>query len=112
MVKHVFVITGGRVEREWLMNIWPSLFQKEEEKIVIAADKGLLYAKNAGIPVDKILGDFDSLPPGILEEYEKKMFNHSRRRIKSGIRLLLYQRKIWKHGAGTNNYCRPGIRRS
>lgn len=72
MVKHVFVITGGRVEREWLMNIWPSLFQKEEEKIVIAADKGLLYAKNAGIPVDKILGDFDSLPPGILEEYEKK----------------------------------------
>lgn len=70
MVKHIWIITGGRVDTAWLRSIWPFCFQKDEENVVIAADKGLLYAKEAGIPVNKILGDFDSLPQGILEPYE------------------------------------------
>lgn len=57
---------------DWLRSIWSSCLQENEENRVIAADKGLLYAKEAGIPVDKILGDFDSLPDGILEDYEKQ----------------------------------------
>jgi thiamine pyrophosphokinase len=72
MVKHIWIITGGRVDIDWLRSIWPSCLQENEENCVIAADKGLLYAKEAGIPVDKILGDFDSLPDGILEDYEKQ----------------------------------------
>jgi thiamine pyrophosphokinase len=72
MVKHIWIITGGRVDIDWLRSIWSSCLQENEENRVIAADKGLLYAKEAGIPVDKILGDFDSLPDGILEDYEKQ----------------------------------------
>lgn len=71
MVKHAYVITGGRIDTEWLSAIRPFCLETEEN-LVIAADKGLLYAKEAGIKVDKILGDFDSLPAGILDEYEQQ----------------------------------------
>ena len=70
MVKHIWVITGGSLDSKWLSSIWPLCLKNEEENIVITADKGLLYAKKAGIRPDRIIGDFDSLPGGILEEYE------------------------------------------
>lgn len=72
MVTHIWVITGGRVESKWLKDTLASCIKKEEKNLIIAADKGLLYAREAGISVDRILGDFDSLPAGILEEYKEK----------------------------------------
>lgn len=72
MVTHIWVITGGRVDSGWLKDTLLSCMKKEDKNLVIAADKGLLYAKEAGIAVDRILGDFDSLPAGILEEYRQK----------------------------------------
>ncbi|MDO4555270.1 MAG: thiamine diphosphokinase [Lachnospiraceae bacterium] len=71
MVKHIWIITGGRVDLDWLSSLWPALLNEQEENRVITADKGLLYAKEAGICPDKIIGDFDSLPADILKEYEK-----------------------------------------
>ncbi len=71
MVKHMLIITGGTVDIGWLKSISPSCFKEGMETKVIAADRGLLYAKQAGIPVDYILGDFDSLPEGILLDYQK-----------------------------------------
>ena len=38
----------------------------------MAADRGLFYADQAGLSVDYILGDFDSLPAGILDKYKEK----------------------------------------
>lgn len=69
MVKHMVVITGGTVDVEWLKSMGPSCFLKEKDTCIMAADRGLFYAKEAGLPVDYILGDFDSLPDGILPEY-------------------------------------------
>lgn len=72
MVKHIFIITGGRVDIPWLRACFPAWLKKEEESVVIAADRGLLYAKEAGLCVDKALGDFDSLPGKVLWEYQEK----------------------------------------
>lgn len=72
MVAHIVVMTGGTVDLEWLRSAGPSSYFREKDTRVMAADKGLLYARQAGIPVDYILGDFDSLPAGILEEYENR----------------------------------------
>lgn len=70
MVKHIVVLTGGTVDLSWLKSAGPSSYFQQKEVRVMAADKGLLYAKEAGLSVDYILGDFDSLPDGILEEYK------------------------------------------
>lgn len=69
MVRHLWVITGGTVDIDWLKSL---TFNDTEENLVMAADRGLLYAKEASLPVHYILGDFDSLPEGILAEYENK----------------------------------------
>lgn len=71
MVTHIWVITGGSVDVRWLKETLFSCMKKEENNLIIAADKGLFYAKEAEIAVDRILGDFDSLPEGILEEYKQ-----------------------------------------
>ena len=69
MVKHIWIITGGNVDISWLCSL---SFDQSEENIFMAADKGLYYANQAGLPVHYILGDFDSLPDGILEQYKGK----------------------------------------
>lgn len=78
MVKHMMIITGGTVNPKWLTSYLSSVSsddtknQTEEKVYVMAADRGLFYAREAGLSVDYILGDFDSIPNGILEEYENK----------------------------------------
>ncbi|MBE5956853.1 MAG: thiamine diphosphokinase [Lachnospiraceae bacterium] len=67
MVKHMWIITGGTVDVDWLRSICPSC----QETKIMAADRGLFYAEQAGLAVDYILGDFDSLPEGILDKYRK-----------------------------------------
>lgn len=66
----MLIITGGTVDLSWLESISPSCFPKGKNTKVMAADRGLLYASQAGLQVDYILGDFDSLPGGILEKYQ------------------------------------------
>ena len=70
MVKHMLIITGGTVDIEWLKSISPSCFKKGSQTKIMAADRGLFYAKQAGLAVDYILGDFDSVPAGVLDEYQ------------------------------------------
>lgn len=69
MVRHIWVITGGSVDIDWLRSL---SFDKTEEHIIVAADKGLYYADQAELPVQYILGDFDSLPEGVLTKYQEK----------------------------------------
>ncbi|MSX96115.1 MAG: hypothetical protein F2739_06180, partial [Actinobacteria bacterium] len=38
--------------------------------IVITADSGAVYARAAGLSIDIAVGDFDSIPPLLLEELE------------------------------------------
>lgn len=70
MVKHMLIITGGTVDIEWLKSISPSCFHSEMK--IMAADRGLFYAEQAGLEPQYILGDFDSLPEGILDKYKER----------------------------------------
>lgn len=46
----------------------------EEAEYIIACDKGYLYAKTQGIPVNIVLGDFDSYGGEIEENIERKSY--------------------------------------
>lgn len=63
----VLVISGGMLDlawaREWLSG--------NSFDFVIAADSGLEYADALGIPVDFLLGDYDSVNQEMLEKYRK-----------------------------------------
>lgn len=64
----ILIITGGYIDEGFLK----SLVMKENYTLMIAADRGLLAADRLNLPVDYILGDFDSVPPDILSKYRNK----------------------------------------
>lgn len=41
-----------------------------EQVLVIAADSGAVHARSAGLAIDIAVGDFDSIPPALLNELE------------------------------------------
>lgn len=63
------IITGGFIE----IDVVKSYLAKESFDMVIAADKGVETAKALNIPVNYILGDFDSLDPSILQEVKSQL---------------------------------------
>lgn len=46
----------------------------EDAEYIIACDKGYLYAKEQGIPVDIVLGDFDSYEGELEESVQRKSY--------------------------------------
>lgn len=61
------LISGGAIEEEFAVGF----LDKCKADQIIAVDRGLTFCKRYGIRPNCIVGDFDSLPGGILEEYEK-----------------------------------------
>lgn len=64
----ILIITGGRIEEEFLIE-W---LRTNSYSMIIAADNGLTTADRLNIPLDFIVGDFDSVPSNILEKYQNK----------------------------------------
>lgn len=65
MNNKVLIITGGNVEDTFLeryMNIHPYTE-------IIAVDRGLVTADRLNLPLNYIVGDFDSVPEKILQKY-------------------------------------------
>lgn len=62
----VLILAGGSLNAEFVKKISGA----ERFHIVIAADKGLLTAHDAGILPDYIVGDFDSVTHDVLEKYK------------------------------------------
>jgi thiamine pyrophosphokinase len=60
----VIVIGGVRPD----VNLAAAL--ESEGALVIAADSGAVHAKAAGLTIDIAVGDFDSIPPTLLQELE------------------------------------------
>ena len=60
----IIVIGGVRPD----VNLAAAL--ESEHALVIAADSGAVHAKAAGLAIDIAVGDFDSIPPTLLEELE------------------------------------------
>lgn len=65
------IITGGFIEADFAR----SYLKDESFDMVIAADKGVETARLLNVPIDYILGDFDSLEPSVLEEVKSQLAN-------------------------------------
>lgn len=64
----ILIITGGQIDAEFLNK----LVQQKPYTMIIAADRGLQAADHLKLPLDYIVGDFDSVPKQILEKYREK----------------------------------------
>ena len=64
----ILIITGGHIDEEFLR----SLLDKEMYSLIIAVDRGLLMADRLNVEPDYIVGDFDSVPMNLLNEYKTK----------------------------------------
>jgi thiamine pyrophosphokinase len=64
-VNRILIITGGAISREFAKEY----LYKQEFNIVIAVDSGLVMARELGIPIHYIVGDFDSVPCELIEYY-------------------------------------------
>jgi thiamine pyrophosphokinase len=63
----ILIITGGCIDDELLL----SRCRNEKYMMVIAADHGLDAADRLKIPLDYIVGDFDSVDEFVLEKYRR-----------------------------------------
>lgn len=75
VLNNVCIISGGDVNSEFLC----SFLRENPCDRILCVDGGLAYAYEAGIPVDEIVGDFDTVSIDILEYYR----NHSNVHIRS-----------------------------
>jgi thiamine pyrophosphokinase len=64
----ILILTGGRIEDEFLTD----LLMRDKFSMIIAADNGLTAADRLKIPLDFIVGDFDSVPEEVLVKYQQK----------------------------------------
>lgn len=69
--KRALIITGGFISIEFA----EEFLKKETFNIIIAVDSGLVTAKKLKIPIDYIVGDFDSVPKDIIDYYKNKVNN-------------------------------------
>jgi len=63
----VLIITGGYTEETVLKN----LVMQKQYKMIIAVDRGLTAADAINLPLDFIVGDFDSVSKSLLEKYQE-----------------------------------------
>jgi len=69
---HALIVAGGgRVARDRLRAL------AAKAGLVIAADSGLLTTQDAGIPLDIVIGDLDSVPPGALSNVPEDHVLHN-----------------------------------
>lgn len=64
----ILIITGGQISSSFLSD----LVVKESYSMIIAADKGLIVADQLNLPLDFIVGDFDSVSESVLKKYEER----------------------------------------
>ena len=64
------ILTGGFIELELLQEF----LMTHEVLWVIAVDKGLMSAYALSLPVDRIVGDFDSVDRSALDKYKEGIF--------------------------------------
>lgn len=65
MAKRVLLFSGGKIDLEFAAEY----LQKQKFDMVVCADSGLNAAYHLGVPVDYIMGDFDSVATEVLERY-------------------------------------------
>ncbi len=64
----ILIITGGRTDEEFLIK----LLEQEKFSLLIVADSGLVLADRLKLKPNYIVGDFDSVPEAVLEQYRSQ----------------------------------------
>ncbi len=64
----ILIISGGHIDDTFLSE----LTERERYSMIIAADKGLAAADRLELPLDLIVGDFDSVPEDVLARFRNK----------------------------------------
>lgn len=67
-MKRCLIITGGKLD----LSFAGSFFEQETFDKIIAVDAGLEAVKALGLEPDMVVGDFDTVKPGILQYYRQK----------------------------------------
>ena len=62
------IISGGTIENDFAL----SFIKQYQPEYIVAADHGLLFCLENDLKVDMVVGDFDSAPAGVLEQYTDK----------------------------------------
>ncbi len=65
-MRKTLIINGGNIEDDFAL----PFLQKEKADYIIAVDKGMEFCLRAGIRPDEILGDFDSVDPGVKKYFD------------------------------------------
>jgi thiamine pyrophosphokinase len=70
-MKHnrILIITGGAISADFAAQY----LKNQEFHSVLAVDSGLVTAHKLGIPINYIVGDFDSVPKELIESYRRDM---------------------------------------
>lgn len=64
----ILIVSGGHISIPFVK----TYLQKEDFDYIIAADHGLEAADELGLPIDCILGDFDSVSKELINKYKNK----------------------------------------
>jgi len=67
-MRRTLIVTGGSIEPQFAL----SYIKKKEYSIVIGVDKGLEFLYDNDITPGYVIGDFDSVRPGIVDYYKSK----------------------------------------
>lgn len=108
MSKRTVIVSGGMLEKDFVLPI----IKSKDTEFVIGVDRGLKFLYDHEIKPDYIVGDFDSVPKGLVEYYREEAdvpireFNPvkdaSDTEIALRLCLGLNRKQIWVLG-GTGN---------
>ena len=108
MSKRTVIVSGGMLEKDFALPI----IKSEDTEFVIGVDRGLKFLYDNEVKPDYIVGDFDSVPKGLVEYYREEAdvpireFNPvkdaSDTEIALRLCLGLNRKEIWILG-GTGN---------
>ena len=68
MSKRTVIVSGGMLEKDFALPI----IKSEETEFVIGVDRGLKFLYDHEIKPDYIVGDFDSVPKGLVDYYREE----------------------------------------
>lgn len=69
-IKRCLIIAGGELNQEFASCYIRVHYPDGRPELMIVADRGLQWAEEMNLRPDIILGDYDSVPPEILEKYQ------------------------------------------
>lgn len=65
---NTLIITGGNINSDFALDF----MEKVKADYIIAVDRGLVFASRFHIPLDLIVGDFDSVPEEVIDRYRRE----------------------------------------